>query len=336
MSAMNFARLKLRHLQCLVMVAQERNLVRAAKALALTQPAVSKTVAELEDIVGRQLLLRRRRGVELTPAAEVLVRHAVAALRGLREGFGLALDQPERDQVSVAVGALPNMAANLLPAAIAALHAASPALRVRVVSGTNAQLMTQLRQGEIDLVLGRIAQASAMADLAFEQLYSEPLLLAVRPGHPLAARPRLALEALAPFPMVVPVSGTLIRHTVDAFLLSQGMAPPRCQVETTDTSFALGLLQRTDAVWFAPQGAVEGYLARGELARLAIDTASTEGAVGLTMRRSGEAGEGARLLIEAIRGVLRLRAASAAPQRPVAPRRPRSAPAAGTAGTRAA
>ena len=73
MSAMNFERLKMRHLQCLVMVAQERNLVRAAGALSLTQPAVSKTVAELEEIVGRQLLVRRRRGVELTPAAEVLV-----------------------------------------------------------------------------------------------------------------------------------------------------------------------------------------------------------------------------------------------------------------------
>ena len=322
MSAINFSRLKLRHLQCLVMVAQERNLVRAAKALALTQPAVSKTIAELEDIVGRRLLLRRRRGVELTPAADVLVRHAVVALRGLREGLGLALDQPELDQLQVAVGALPNMAAHLLPAAIAALHARAPALRVRVASGTNAQLMTQLRQGEIDLVLGRLAQASAMADLAFEQLYSEPLLLVTRPGHPLAAPRRPKLEALADHPLVLPVSGTLIRHTADAFLVAQGMAPPRCVVEATDTSFALGLLQCTDAVWFAPQGAVDGFLARGELSRLAIDTASTEGPVGLTVRRVGEASEGARLLIEAIHEVVRQRAgALAAAARPGRARR---------------
>ena len=95
MSASKFFPLEVcEHLQCLVMVgpgAQPE--CRAAKALALTQPAVSKTIAELEDIVGRRLLLRRRRGVELTPAADVLVRHAVVALRGLREGLGLALDQ---------------------------------------------------------------------------------------------------------------------------------------------------------------------------------------------------------------------------------------------------
>ncbi|WP_295977257.1 LysR substrate-binding domain-containing protein [uncultured Variovorax sp.] len=301
---MNFGRLKMRHLQCLVMVAQERNLVRAAKALSLTQPAVSKTVAELEEIVGRQLLLRRRRGVELTPAAEVLVRHAVSALRGLREGLGLAMDQPEADQLRVAVGALPNMVANLLPEAVALLHETQPALRVRVVSGTNAQLMTQLRQGEIDLVLGRLAQASAMADLAFEQLYSEPLLLVARPGHPLAARRKPSLDALAGHPLVLPVSGTLIRHTADAFLIAQGMALPGRLVEATDTSFVLGLLQRSDAVWFAPQGAVEGLIAQGELKRLAIDTSSTEGPVGLTVRRGDAPGEGARLLIETIRGIV--------------------------------
>jgi LysR family pca operon transcriptional activator len=339
---MNFARLKLRHLQCLVMVAQERNLVRAARALALTQPAVSKTVAELEDIVGRQLLVRRRRGVELTPAAEVLVRHAVVALRGLRDGLSLALDQPEADQLRVAVGALPNMAASLLPAAVALLQADTPALRVRVVSGTNAQLMTQLRQGEIDLVLGRIAQASAMADLAFELLYSEPLLLVARPGHPVAALRRPKLDALSAYPLLVPVSGTLIRHTVDAFLLAQGMAPPRSLIEATDTSFALGLLQCSDAVWFAPQGAVEGFLASGALVRLPIDTTSTEGPVGMTMRRGGEPGEGARRLIEAICAVLSQRAAASVSRAPPAPPalrpqdRRRSAPSAGTAGTRAA
>jgi len=310
MSAMNFSRLKLRHLQCLVTVAQERNLVRSAEALSLTQPAVSKTIAELEEIVGRQLLLRRRRGVELTPAAEVLVRHAVSALRGLREGMGLAMDQPDADQLLVAVGALPNMVPNLLPEAVAQLNAAHPALRVRVMSGTNSQLMTQLRQGEIDLVLGRLAQASAMADLAFEQFYSEPLLLVVRPGHPLAARRRPPLDALAGHPLVLPVSGTLIRHTADAFLIARGLELPHRLVEATDTSFIFGLLQRSDAVWFAPQGAVEGFIARGELRRVAIDTVSTEGPVGMTVRRGAETGEGARLLIEAIRRIVGRRVAA--------------------------
>ena len=106
---------------------------------------------------------------------------------------------------------------------------------------------------------------------------------------------------------MLPVSGTLIRHTADAFLIAQGMALPGRMVEATDTSFVLGLLRRSDAVWFAPQGAVEGLVERGELKRLAIDTSSTEGPVGLTMRRGDEPGEGARLLVDAIREIVAAR-----------------------------
>lgn len=303
---MNFDRLQLRHLRCLAAVGQERNLVRAAKVLALTQPAVSKTVAELEDIVGRQLLLRRRRGVDLTAAGEVLLRHSVATLRGLREGVSLALDETEGDQLRVVVGALPNMAASLLPEAIALLTREHPQLRVRVVSGTNAQLMTQLRQGEIDLVVGRLAQPSAMVDLSFVQLYSEPLLLVARPGHPLAGKTGPVLAALAAYP---PVQGTLVRDTADAFLFARGNALPSAVIETTDTSFALGLLRRTDAIWFAPKGAVDSALALGEVLRLDVDTRITDGPVGITQRRAGEPGDGVRRLVEAIEQVLRQRSA---------------------------
>ena len=65
--------------------------------------------------------------------------------------------------------------------------------------------------------------------------------------------------------------------------------------------------QRSDAVWFAPQGAVEGLVERGELKRLAIDTTSTEGPVGLTMRRGDEPAEGTQLLIETIREIVAAR-----------------------------
>jgi len=209
----------------------------------------------------------------------------------------------------VVVGALPNMAASLLPEAIALLVRAHPQARVRVVSGTNAQLMTQLRQGEIDLVVGRLAQPSAMVDLSFLQLYSEPLLLVARPGHPLARKRKPALSALAAYPLVVPVQGTLVRDTADAFLFARGNALPGAVIEATDTSFAIGLLRRTDAIWFAPKGAADSALALRELVRLDIDTSVTDGPVGITQRRAGEPGDGARRLVEAIEQALRQRRA---------------------------
>ncbi len=80
-------RIKLRHLHSLVAVSEHGALVRAAEALSVTQPAVSKTLAELEDIVGQQLFKRSPRGVALTDAGQQLLRYAGSSLRTLREGL---------------------------------------------------------------------------------------------------------------------------------------------------------------------------------------------------------------------------------------------------------
>lgn len=297
---MNFSRIKLRHLQCIVAVGQERNLVRAAQAMALTQPAVSKTVAELEDILDRRLLVRRRRGVELTATGEAIMKHASSTLRALHEGLAQALEQPEASVLQVVAGALPNMAAGLLPAAVASLAQSEPDLRVRVMSGTNQQLMAQLRQGEVELVLGRLAQSSAMLDLSFQALYSEPLVLVAAPNHALATRSQAKLDDILAFPIVMPIQGTPVRDTADAYLQARGVRPSQRIVEATDTSFATAVVRCSDALWFAPQGVVRSALQRAEVVLLPFDTRSTNGPVGITVRRTGELGEGARRLVVAI------------------------------------
>src|SRR5690554_6417400 len=81
------ARVKLRHLSVLLAVAEHGSLVRAAQALSVTQPAVSKALAELEDITGQHLLTRTRKGVEFSSAGRMLVRYAGSSLRTLREGL---------------------------------------------------------------------------------------------------------------------------------------------------------------------------------------------------------------------------------------------------------
>jgi len=303
--AMNISRIKTRHLHCLVVVAQERSLVAAARLLALTQPAVSKTIAELEAMVGRPLLERHARGVELTAAGHVLAQHAGASLRTLREGLDAAVGQPQSHQSSVSLGALPNVSATFLPAAVEALRAAVPSLYVRVASGTNAQLMGRLRQGELDLVFGRLAEPSDMLDLEFEQLYAERLVAVARPGHPLADRPVVPPAALAGYTMVLPSAGTPIRRTVDAFLVTHRVDLPPCVIDTLDASFALQFVRRTDAVWFLPEGLVEGFRPIA-LALLALDTRETTGPVGITTRRGQPLPEGVAKLV----GVLREAAAT--------------------------
>jgi LysR family pca operon transcriptional activator len=277
-------RLKLRHLNGLVAIAETGSLVRAADTLSITQPAVSKTLAELEDIVGQRLVERTSRGVTLTSAGRVLLRHVGSSLRSLREGLDSLAAERGLDAPSLVVGALPNVAATVLPMALLRFAALQPYARVTVRTGSNAQLIAALRQAELDVVVGRLAEPSAMQGLSFEHLYTEPLVFVVRPGHALVRRRRLPPEALRAFRLVVPDAGTRIREAADRYFLASGMGLPDLVVETIDLSFGRSYVLQSDAVWCVPLGAVENDLAQGTLVRLPIDTRATEGPVGLTLR----------------------------------------------------
>ncbi|MBL0420892.1 LysR family transcriptional regulator [Ramlibacter sp. AW1] len=297
---MNTSRIKMRHLHCLVVVAQERSMLKAAEVLALTQPAVSKTIAELEALVGRELLHRHPRGVDLTPAGSVLAEHAGASLRNLREGLDAAAGQPLVQQPSVSLGALPNVSVTLLPLALQSLRKRHPRLLVRVASGTNAQLMSRLRQGELDFVFGRLAEPADMMNLHFEHLFSEPLVAVVRPGHALARQRRLRPQALDGQDVILPTVGTVIRRTLDAWLVTRGVTLSGCVLETVDTTFAAQHLQRSDAVWFVPSSLAQG-LHDVPVRALDLDMADTEGPVGITYRRDQELAGAAALMAEALR-----------------------------------
>ncbi|HSW18316.1 MAG TPA: pca operon transcription factor PcaQ [Ramlibacter sp.] len=294
-------RIKLRHLHSLVAVSEQGSLVRAADALSVTQPAVSKTLAELEDIVGQRLFERGPRGVVLTDVGQQLLRYAGSSLRTLREGLDSIARDRSDDSPILLLGAAPNASASVLPQALQAFALQAPNARVRVRTGSNAQLIADLRRDQLDLVLGRLVDPSAMQGLSFEPLYTEVLIFAVRAGHPLAARRRLRPEELAGYIVVLPDLGTRIREAADRYFLASGAALPTQVVETIDASFGRSYVLQGDAVWCVPEGAVEHDLRQGTLCRLRLDTSITEGSVGLTMRADMVASRTLQLLLQEIR-----------------------------------
>lgn len=303
-------RLKLRHLRSLVAIAEHGSLVRAADALAVTQPAVSKTLAELEDIVGQRLLERHRKGIELTSAGRLLLRYAGSSLRTLREGLDRVARERGADAPVVAIGALPNVAASLLPPALIRVTGDLPEVRLRVRSGSNAQLIALLRQGELDVVIGRLAEPSEMQGLSFEQLCTEPLVFCVRPGHPLARRRRLPAEALLAHRLVLPEAGTRIREPADRYFVAAGLPLPGQTIETIDASFGRRYVLLGDAVWCVPLGVVEEDLREGLLVRLPLDTAATAGPVGLTLRTDRMPSDALQRVLAEIRTAAAARRAS--------------------------
>ncbi len=296
---------QLRHLRCFVAVAQERHLARAAERLALSQPAVSKTLVELETIVGTRLVERSkagRRGVQgLTAAGEQLLAHALRVLEALDASAQAVAPAAGGRIERLRIGALPSVAPALLPVALARLREGWPQVQIVVKSAANAALLDELRAGQLDLVVGRMSDPRLMGGLSFELLHTEPLVFAVRAGHPLAATPSMdvkglkgmkgaraaqgaSVQAVLAYPLVVYGEGTIPRHNTESFLSARGLALPANALQTLDVAVARALVAVSDAVWITPLGAARGELGDGRLLRLRIDTAGTEESVGLLQR----------------------------------------------------
>ena len=283
---------QLRHLRAFVAVAQERHLARAAARLALSQPAVSKTLSELEAIVGTRLVDRSqagRRGVQgLSPAGEQLLAHALRVLEAL-DASAQAVSPASGERIErLRIGALPSVAPALLPLALMRLREHWPAAQIIMKSAANPVLLDELRAGELDLVVGRMSDPRLMGGLSFELLYTEPLVFAVRAGHPLALK-AAPVQAVLDYPLVVYGEGTIPRHNTESFLSARGLVLPSNALQTLDVAVARALVVVSDAVWITPLGAARGELAEGRLVRLRIDTTGTEEPVGLLLRSDAEA-----------------------------------------------
>lgn len=300
-------RLRLRHLNCFVAVAQEQHLGRAAERLRLTQPAVSKTLAELEQILGAQLLRRGRFGAKLTREGEAFLTHALAvreALAAARRSVGIGA-APSGE--TLAVGALPTLAPDLLPPALGAFREMHAQARVVVHTAANKPLLEMLRAGTLDCVIGRMPEPADAVGLSFELLFLEPLVLVVRRGHPLAGRAAVAPQQVLGYPLIVATPGTVPRHHTESFLQAHGLRLPAGCTETLSVSLGRVLTQQSDAVWFVAAGAVGADLAAGALVRLPVATQGTEEPVGLLYRAEGGVPRLALALMQAVRATTQAR-----------------------------
>ena len=239
-----------------MVVAQERTLARAAARLHLSQPAVSKTLAELEDLAGRRLVERGRAGTALTPAGEQFLKYAVDVTQALKSAAEVLTGTRARDRaVPSGWPRCRRWRAGVLVEAIARLHERRPHAGVSLRIGDNPELLAALKSGEIDVAVGRIAEPAMMQGVSFELLYAESLAVVTRPQHPLAIagdKPVSPRRDCCDYPLVIPGAGTAPRHDVEGFFEAHGVALPPGRTETQSVSVARTLTLLSDAVWITP------------------------------------------------------------------------------------
>ncbi|MGE7958968.1 pca operon transcription factor PcaQ [Pseudomonas sp. NPDC089530] len=294
-------RIKFRHLVCFLEMSRQGSLARAADALAVSQPAMSKTLKELEELLDTRLFARSKAGLSLTEAGLAFLRYAGPSVQALREGVN-SLRGGEYAGGVVRLGVLSTAESQLLPEVVRRLHERHSALVVSVVTGPSAYLLSQLRVGDVDLVIGRMTDSPQIQGLSFEHLYSESMTLVARPEHPLLQGP-LERSALERYPLVLPLAGTTIRKFADSLFVQCGINQSRQRLETLSLALSRRYALSSDALWIAPLDAVRLDLANGELREIDLGQHEPGGSVGISSNASLPLSLAAQWCVEVLREV---------------------------------
>lgn len=264
-------------------VVERRTITGAADALNISQPALTRSIRQLEQIIGVSLFERLPTGVALTRQGEVLARraklmeleyrHALAEITALDQGLAGVLR----------IGAGPVWITTILPKVISDFHQQFPKVKIQLTSGVIDTLFPSLLEGETDLVCGTLDFPSQ------PEIVKEPLIrirhaVVARTAHPLNGRGVAASEDLARFSWLALVFDHVGTSRIGSFFVANALEPPAIAVETT-TLGVMKILQEGDFLALFPERMLPDAQQFG-LVRIPIEGTFWELAAGIAYRRT--------------------------------------------------
>jgi DNA-binding transcriptional LysR family regulator len=295
------ARLKTRQLMLLIAIGDEGNIHRAAEILNMSQPAASKLLKDLEDVLGISLFERLPRGMRPTWYGETMIRHARIALSSLTLAGGEIEALKTGRSGEVSVGAITGPALSLLPHTVAIVAREHPDLRLNLVVESSDVLLERLSQSKLDIMVGRLFERHEKTNLSYERLADEPVCAVVRPGHPMLSNPALTLAHLEQAEWIVPPMGSVLRHRFELMFQESGLDIPPRLIETSSILFTTKMLQQSDFVAVVPTEVARYYVSYGMVAMLPIQLSCTMDAFGIILRKDWLLSPAAKVVLRALK-----------------------------------
>lgn len=287
--ATRLERLKPRHLSLLVALDEQRSFTLAGQALHISQPAVSKGLAEIEDLVGVALFVRERGEVRPTPAGGVLVRHA-RFVQGQLGRAALDMEALRRGATeTLAVGMLPSSAATIVPLAVSRLVTEFPGLSVRLEEGALPELLEQLALGALDIVVGRLHLRVDNTQFDELVLREERLTICCGPQHPLALVHEPAWSELEPYEWIYPPPGTILRRKLEELFEARRWPARGSIIESLSTIAGVALLAATDRLMLLPAGLADHFRKSGQVVELTSQLPVSHGPIGVLWHQDAPA-----------------------------------------------
>ena len=262
------SRLRFRHLQFLDILGKTRNLRLTAEQMHMTQPAATKILMEVEDMLEARLFDRLPRGMRPNELGLFTLRYAQSALDGHRKFVDEFSTLKQGGHGHLSIGAISGSAAHLLIAAVDELQRLRPLLALKVLEQSSDQLIVWLAERKIDVMIGRFTAESQRDQFQYERLAPEGLQVTAGLHPPLRGAPAPSLSELSNWPWILYPTSTALRKVSDDIFKSTGLSLVSGVVETPSFLFALELMQSTHMLSLQPAALVDKYVQRGLLTRI--------------------------------------------------------------------
>lgn len=203
--------------------AKLQHITRAAAALAVSQPALSRSIARLEDELGFPLFERQGKNVLLNGYGKIFLRHVELAMQEVEKGKKEVQDLLDPDYGTVSIAFLHSMGSNIIPQLVGKFREKYPGVQFKLSQNANHLLLEELEAGQIDMCLCSSSNNKDCIGLA--PLFTENLFVAVHKEHRLAGRSSIRLEEIAAEPIITVKKDYGLRILAEQYFSAAGFLP---------------------------------------------------------------------------------------------------------------
>jgi DNA-binding transcriptional LysR family regulator len=295
--------MKLHDLHVLMTVVQAGSMGKAAQRLNTVQPAISRSIAELEHALGVRLLDRHQQGVEPTEYGRALLECGTAVFDDLRQGLKNIEFLADPSAGEMRIGCTHFLSAGFVPAVIDHLSRSYPRIAFHVISGNNEALHRDLQERNVDLLVTWKASRFADEQLGFELIFDDFHVVVAGAQSPWARRRKVELAELVNEPWALPPPESELGAIAKRAFRARGLDYPRATVSSFPTELRMSLLATGRFLTIVPASTLKFPVRRAEVKALPVELPLARVPVGIVTLKNRTLSPVARLFIETARAI---------------------------------